>query len=174
MKERAFARQQLYPQDNDHVVLQHYVMVRFVFHWNRRLLCGTEIGQHERQDSPQKEFHRIPYRTGTPRCFRIFTTWSSTRCATSHFEVSGTSTTSLREMIVTAFRSESNPIPVARNIIDYDCIERFRSQLLAGVFENVLCFRGKAHDNLRSLLARDLGQNVCGRLQLETSSRLCA
>src|SRR5262249_16939581 len=40
---------------------------------------------------------------------RSLTTWSSTRCATSHFEVSGTSTTSSCEIIVTALRSESNP-----------------------------------------------------------------
>src|ERR1700687_1353353 len=51
-----------------------------------------------------------PY-VGMVARFRSFTTWSSTRCATSHFEVSGTSTTSLREMIVTALRSASKPLP---------------------------------------------------------------
>src|ERR1700674_2609407 len=51
-----------------------------------------------------------PY-VGIVARFRSFTTWSSTRCATSHFEVSGTSTTSLCEIIATAVRSESKPTP---------------------------------------------------------------
>src|SRR5271165_1649615 len=49
--------------------------------------------------------------TGDLRCWRRWTTWSRTRWATSHFVVSGTSTTSSRLIMVTALRSESKPTP---------------------------------------------------------------
>src|SRR5260221_14785908 len=73
-----------------------------------------------------------------------------------------------------ALRDDSDGIAVgiktdafARNVIDYDCVERLRCQLLASVFQPVLRLGCKAHDDLRSSPACYLGQNICRRFQLQ-------
>jgi hypothetical protein len=40
VKQRAFTRQKLNPQNHDGIILQNQLMVRLCFHRNRRLLRG--------------------------------------------------------------------------------------------------------------------------------------
>src|ERR1700686_2314640 len=55
----------------------------------------------------------------------------------------------------------------ARNVIDDNCVERFRRQLLAGVFEHILRFGRESNNNLRSLPVRHFRQNTGCRFQFQ-------
>ena len=48
----------------------------------------------------------------------------------------------------------------ARDVVDYDGVEIFRDQFLAGILEDVLGFGGEAYDELCRFLERELFQNV--------------
>src|ERR1700674_3663648 len=56
---------------------------------------------------------------------------------------------------------------LARDVIYYNCIERFRRQLLARVFEHVLRLSRKSDDDLLGLPARHFRQDIGCRFQFQ-------
>src|ERR1700733_7277550 len=54
-----------------------------------------------------------------------------------------------------------------RDIVHYDGVERFGEQLPAGVLQDIFAFGGETHNDLRLPVVNELGQDVCGRLELD-------
>ena len=55
----------------------------------------------------------------------------------------------------------------ARDVVDHDRVEILGNQLLAGVFEDILGFRGKPYDDLILFPLREFFQDVGSRFEFE-------
>jgi hypothetical protein len=64
-----------------------------------------------------------------------------------------------------AVRVKANAL--ARHVVHDDGIERLRGQFLARVLQGVLSFGGKANDQLRLLVTRDLAKDIGSRLKFQ-------
>src|SRR5262249_47736234 len=98
MELRAFSRRKGHTHDFDEGVLKNELVKWLLLHRNRRLLRETQGCECQREHAASWNAHRSScreriYFTETGLRLRSFTTMSSTRCATSHLVVSGTSMT---------------------------------------------------------------------------------